>query len=131
MVEYEKLTTGYEFPPSSFTLDDKMVAAYLDAVEDASKVYEGGGLVPPMAIAALAMAAMAQGIVLPPGTIHVSQELEFVRTVTVGETLTSYARVNRNQQRGKFHMLMVGINVLNQAKEIVVSGETSFILPLS
>lgn len=130
-VEYEKLTTGYEFPPANFRLDGKMVSAYLKAVEDTSGIYQGTDSVPPMAIAALAMAAMSEGLVLPPGAIHVSQELEFTNIAKIDEPLTSYARVNRKIERGKFHMLAIGINVINQKKETVVAGETSFILPLS
>ena len=88
-------------------------------------------LVPSMAIVAIAMAAMSEGIVLLPGTIHVSQELEFSNTATAGETLTSYAEVTRKQERGKFHILAISINVINQKRETVVTGETSFILPLT
>ena len=130
-MEYEKLTTtGYEFPPSSFKLEPEMVKAYLNAVEDNNRIYEEDKIVPPMAIAALAMAAMSKGLVLPPGAIHVSQEVTFINIANIDEMFISYARVNRKVERGKFHMLTIGISVENQKKTIVITGETSFIFPL-
>jgi acyl dehydratase len=130
-IAYEKLVSGYEFAPTSFCLDNEMVKTYLKAVGDQNAVYQGESIVPPMAIAALAMAAMSAGLALPSGAIHVSQTLEFMDIVKVGENLTSHAKVNRKIERGKFHMLTVGIDVLNQRKAKVISGETSFILPLT
>jgi acyl dehydratase len=130
-VDYANLTPGYEFAPASFTLDGERVRAYLKAVQDSTGIYETDNTVPPMAIGALAMTAMAEGLLLPPGAIHVSQELKFMETVRQGETLTSYARVSRKVERGKFRMLAISINVLNQKKTPVLTGETSFILPLT
>jgi acyl dehydratase len=130
-IDYGELTTDYEFAPVSFQPDGEMVAVYLSAIEGDKSTYEQDKIVPPMAIAALAMAAMSEGLVLPPGTVHVSQELQFLSTVSINETLTSYARVSHKVARGKFHMLTVGINVLNQKQVAVLTGETSFILPLS
>jgi acyl dehydratase len=129
-IEFEKLTAGYEFAPVSLQLDSEKARDYLNAVEDRSTIYEENNIVPPMAISALAMAAMSSGLVLPPGAIHVSQNLEFLTSVKTGEKLTSRAKVNRKMERGKFHMLNIGINVLNQRKETILTGETAFILPL-
>jgi len=99
------------------------------AVEDTSCLYQDTKLVPPMAIAAYAMAALSQDISLPPGVIHVSQELEFISTVSVNDSLTSYAKVGRKQSRGKLHLLAISLDVLNQNQEAVLTGKTTFILP--
>ncbi len=128
-LEYNQLEVGDEFPASSYQLDSAMVATYLEAVEETSNLYRDAELVPPMAIAAYAMAALSESICLPPGTIHVSQELEFTGTVSVKDTITSYARVSRKQSRGKFHLLAIELNVLNQRQKAVLAGKTSFILP--
>jgi acyl dehydratase len=130
-IEYEGLTAGYEFAPASFHLDGERVMKYLNSVEDHNSIYGEQQIIPPMAMAALAMAAMSSGLALPPGAIHVSQNLEFIKAARIGERLTSYARVNRKLERGKFHLLTIGINVLNQHKATVLSGETGFILPLA
>lgn len=128
-MEYRQLETGFEFPLSQYRLEPSTVAAYLRAVEETSALYHEPGLVPPTAIAAYAMAALAESIVLPPGTIHVSQELEFLNPVKVNDTITTHATVSRKQSRGKFHFLNVDLNVLNQQQEAVLLGRTSFILP--
>jgi acyl dehydratase len=129
-IEYSELATGYEFAPKQFKLDKEMVTAYLKAVEGDSHIYEEREVVPPMAIAALAMTALSEGISLPWGAVHVSQELQFLDAVSIDETLTSQARISRKLQRGKFHMLTISINVENERELPVLTGETGFILPL-
>jgi len=104
---------------------------YLKAVEEESVIYRGTGLVPPMAVAALALKALADAISMPPGTVHVSQEFDFMATVNINDVLTSRARVNRVQERGKLHLVNVDINVTNQENRPVLSGKTGFILPVS
>jgi len=129
-IKYENLTTGFSFTPSTFKMDAETAALYLKATDDHNPEYEGK-LVPPMAIAALAMKSMAEKFDLLPGTVHVSQQLEFLNTASIDETLTSYASVARKVARGKFHMLTIGIKVLNQQQETVITGEIGFILPLN
>ena len=128
-VTYEELTTGYEFPPATLSLDKKLVTDYLNAVEDGNAIYDENKVVPPMAVAARAMIAMASAMVLPAGTIHVSQEVSFTNLAKVGEILTSRARVSRRVERGKLHMLTISIEVVNRDATPVTTGETSFILP--
>ena len=82
-----------------------------------------------MAIAASAMAALSRSISLPPGTIHISQELEFKDEARIGDGLTGYARVNRMWSRGRFHFLDVELNICNPDQKTVLVGKTSFILP--
>jgi hypothetical protein len=130
-IDLEKLITGFGFPSVTFKLDAGKVSAYVKAVGDTTRIYEDSNNVPPMAVAALAMAAMGRQMELPPGSIHVSQEFEFANVVKLGETLISYATVKRNVARGKLHMLTIGINVINRENNTVVSGETGFILPRS
>ena len=129
-IYFTKLVAGYEFEPAGFRLDSEKVKAYLDAVDDRSKIYEELNFVPPMAIAALAMAATSSRLTLPPGSIHVSQNMEFNNLAGIGEELTSYAVVSRILQRGRIHLITIGIKVMKQNKEIVLTGETCFMLPL-
>jgi acyl dehydratase len=130
-IDYEKLTTGYEFKPSGFRIDRNSMDKYLDAVDGDKSLYEKDNIVPPMSIAALAMTAMAEGLSMPPGAVHVSQDIQFLGTVRIDEELTSLARVNRIVNRGKIHMLSIGINVINEKNISVLAAETSFILPVS
>ena len=126
---YSQLEAGYEFPPGSFELDAARVSLYLKAVQDNSYSYQENRLVPPMAVAALAMATLSNTIRLPPGSIHVSQELSFVKAISQDDRLTSYAKISRVQKRGKLHLIAVDINVRNRDQQTVLTGKTSFILP--
>jgi len=127
--DYGQLEIGYDFPPASYQLDSSTVANYLRAVGETSNLYQDLEIVPPIAVAALAMAALSERMTLPAGAIHVSQELEFLSIVKTKDTITSYARVTRNQKRGKLHFLTIGLNACNNKQEAVLAGETSFILP--
>ncbi len=127
---YQDLKAGQEFPPAAFQVDSEIVADYLKAVEEDNVIYQNTGLVPPMALAALALKALINTISMPPGTIHVSQEFEFIDAVNTRDTLTSQARVSRVQERGKLHLMTVDISVVNQEQKPVLAGKTSFVLPV-
>ena len=128
-IDYSELTTGYEFPQTSFRLNSNMVTAYLKAVNDNNTLYRDANLVPPMAIVALTMATLAKSISLPEGAIHVSQELEFLNTVSLQDTITSRAKVSRKQKSGRFHLLTIELHLHNQNKIEIICGQTEFILP--
>ncbi len=128
-IGYDQLEVGHEFPLAHYQVDSATAATYLEAVQESSHLYRGTNVVPPLAVAALAMAALAGAMVFPAGAIHVSQELEFTAEVTTGDALTSRARVSRKQDRGKLRLLTVDFQVTNQAGVAVLSGKTSFVLP--
>ena len=127
--DFNNLKAGYEFKPASFRIDATRVSAYLDAVEGDTSIYEKNGTVPPMAVAALSMAAMGKELTMPEGALHVSQEIEFLGTVRLDEQLTSRSKVNRVVNRGQLHMMTIGIDVTNEQGSPVLHGITSFILP--
>ena len=127
---YQDLKAGQEFPPAAFQVDSATVADYLKAVEEDNVIYQNTGLVPPMALAALALKALINTISMPPGTIHVSQEFEFIAAANTQDTLTSQAKVSRVQERGKLHLMTVDISVVNQEQKPVLAGKTSFVLPV-
>jgi acyl dehydratase len=129
-IKYEELNTGFEFTPSTFKMDAKTVKSYIEATEDRNIINQPD-IVPPMAVAALAMMAMSGKFELLPGTVHVSQQLEFKNKVNVDDTLSCYSRVSRKVARGKFHILTIGIKVNNQRQEDVLTGEIGFILPIN
>lgn len=127
--DFNQLEVGYEFPTKSYKLDAARVFDYLNAIEDSNQLYSDTKLVPPLAVAALAMTVLSTNLSLPPGAIHVSQEFEFLNGVSVEETLTSHAKVVRNKSRGKMHLFDVELNVFDKSQKTVLTGKTSFILP--
>lgn len=128
-IDLGKVAVGYEFSPSSYVIDANCVTSYLKAVDDEYDFPRGQTTVPPLAILALAMVSFSEGVQLTPGTIHVSQEIEFKKPVSLGEILTSYSRVVRNQSRGKMHLVNVEIEIKNTGQVTVASGKIGFILP--
>jgi len=123
-ISYEDLTPGYEFPPASYKLTSSFVSQYIKAVDSS-----GDEFVPPLAIAACAMSAMAESVSFPPGTIHASQELEFFKLVPVGTVINCQAKVVRKLARTMMRMLVLELNVLDENKERVQSGKATIILP--
>src|SRR3990172_12916647 len=85
------LPRGHEIAPAAFDLSPAWVDEYVAAVEDDAVRALGDDLVPPMAIAALAIRALLDGTALPPGAVHARQELRFLRPVHAGERLSARA----------------------------------------
>jgi hypothetical protein len=125
-ISYEELIPGYEFPPAKYELNASLVSKYLKAVDSTDD-----GFVPPLAITARAIAAMAGAFSLPPGAIaiHASQELEFFKVLPIGATIECHSRVARKITRGKMSMLILELEVFDQSKEKVQSGKATIALP--
>ena len=125
-VSYEELIPGYEFPPANYEMSASLVSKYLKAVDS-----QGDGFVPPLAITACSIAAMAESLSLPPGAIaiHASQELEFFKLLPIGATIECHTRVARKITRGKMSMLILELDIFDQSKEKVQSGKATIALP--
>lgn len=128
--ELNQLKTGYEFPQSTFKLDTDTINSYMKAVDDNSFPYQEMNIVPPMAIAAITMGILSEEINLPSGTVHVSQEFVFSDVANFNDTLTVGAKIIRNLSRGKFHMLDIALTIQSYDNRTVLTGKTSFILPV-
>ena len=128
-VEYSQLEPGHQFPQASYVLETSLIEAYLDATEETYPAYRQKKLVPPTAVAAYAMVALAEGIELPPGTIHISQEIEFLKPACVNDTITSHARVSGRRSRGNLELLTIDMDVTNQSGDPVLAGKTTFLAP--
>jgi acyl dehydratase len=75
------------------------------------------------------MASLGSAITMPPGTIHISQEIEFLKLVKIGDTITCFSKISRKQDRGSLHLMNTDITVLNQHQEKILTGKVGFILP--
>jgi hypothetical protein len=123
---YEELTPGYKFRPATYELSASFVSKYLQAVDEAADEF-----VPPLAIAACAIATMTKSIPLPPDgvAIHASQELEFFKPVPIGATIECHIGVAQKIARGKMSMLALELEVFDEGKEKVQSGRATVALP--
>ena len=129
-IEYSQLNQGYEFPRAVYQIDSTMFVDYLGVVGETNKVYQDTGVVPPMAVAAFAMAQLSEKLSFPAGAIHVSQGFQFHRLASAQDSFTSCARVSQKHGRGRMQLMTIAIDVYNQRKDRVLSGETTFILPI-
>jgi len=125
-ISYEELIPGYKFPPATYELSASLVSKYLKAVDSA-----GDGFVPPLAIAACAIAAMTGSFSPPAGTIviHASQELEFFKLMPIGATIECHTGVAQKITRGKMSVLILELEVFDKDKEKVQSGRATIALP--
>ncbi len=125
-VAYEDLNPGFEFPPTTHTLEPQMVAAYLRAVVGVAEAESGraaaGSAMPPVALAALAMRSLMSHLTLSQSSVHLSQDLEFLKPVLVGETITSRATVGRKQERAGLKMITFELAVFDAAGDKVMTG---------
>jgi len=111
-------------------LKPSVVAKYLEAVgrpsgQDSPTLE----FVPPMAIAAYTMLVMSQSLSLPPGSIHASQELEFLKLVPIGTTIDCRGRVAQKVNRGKLHLLVIELDAVSQEQEKVLTGQATIVVP--
>lgn len=125
-VDYAELVPGYELPVATYELSESLVSKYLEAVGGV-----GDGVVPPLAVTACAIAAMAGSFSLPPNTvaIHASQELEFFRLVPIGTTIECHIRVAQKIARGRMSMLVLQLEMVDQDKQKVQAGKATIALP--
>jgi|SRR3990172_2300330 len=122
------LEKGHEFPPTEFELSAEWVDAYVAAVEDKAIGSCGPDSVPPMAIAALSIRALLERAGLPPGAIHVGQEIAFHRAVGRGERLSVVARVVSRGERAGWVLMAVDLSV-SAGRHEAMSGRAVVTFP--
>jgi hypothetical protein len=122
MTNYHEIAAGYRYPVSSFKPEAATVSDYLRATGDSHPFFTNLQQVPPLLVAAGALAELARGMHSPAGTVHTAQELEFRGIVRTCENLTLQARVENRIDRGELHTLTTGFSVLNNRGETVLAG---------
>ena len=121
---YDELTPGHEFPQVEYVLDESSVLAYVEAVGAATRSH-----VPPLAVAARAIASLGDLMVMPAGTIHASQDFDFSALVPVGSRVTCVAKVLRKLARGPMRMLTLEMVVSDTNGNVVQRGRSTVVLP--
>ena len=124
----KELPIGYQFSPIRYELTKSVVAKYLDAVGERQDFLKSG-IVPPLAIAACAMTALSQSFVVPPGSIHASQDLEFLKVVPVGATISCGGKIAHKLERGRLNLVSIEISALDQGEEEVLVGKATIAIP--
>ena len=125
----KKLRPGIEIEPVVFELDASVVREYVAAVDATTKAHHLAEIVPPMAVAALGMRAILEGLALPRGTIHLGHEHTSNRAVLVGEKLTCNVKVIRRSERNEGVFVVVEFGLSSNDGEPVVEGRTTVMTP--
>ena len=107
------------------------VRQYLEAVGDPLPHYMELGIVPPLAISALALGKLLKELALPGGAIHSLQEVNTVRAVRLGEELVGRAGLERPRQRGNLQFITASYWVEDAAGNEVQKGKSTVLVPLS
>ncbi len=112
-----------------FDLDPSLVQEYLSAVGDHSQVYAGTDLVPLTAVAALGVRTVLGALALPPGTVHVAQELTAHRAAACGQRVSCQAKVVQVSHRRDGTFLVLEFTVNDDAGYPVLDGRTTLMVP--
>jgi len=126
----ETLPRGHELPPSTFELRPEWVDEYVASVEDGAIGGAGDGLVPPMAVLALAVRSLLESASLPAGAVHLGQEVSFLRPARVGERLSASARIVSRGERAGWVLIGVELGVAAEDGAPVMAGRATLTAPL-
>ena len=123
-----ELPVGTEFPPTILQLSESHISKYLEAIDD-SIDFLSLGLVPPLILAACANTALTKSFTAPPGTIHVSQYFEFLKSVAIGDTVSCRGVIAQKLERGRLNLIVLEINILDQNGDRVLHGKATITVP--
>jgi acyl dehydratase len=81
-----------------------------------------------MAVAALAVRALLERAALPPGAVHIGQEIAFRRAARVGERLSASARVVSRGERQGWVLMGIDLSVEGEGGPIM-EGRATVTMP--
>ncbi len=128
-VDYSRLAPQQVISSRTFRVDAETVSRYVQAVGDSSLPDGGRAYVPPMAIAALGLRGVIADLAIPGGTLHLGQELEFLKAVRVGEALECRATLLQNSLRGEWRFMVVQLQVTDGKGQKVMEGKSTITVP--
>ena len=128
-MESEMVSISGQLQLGWWTVNEDWLNAYLTSTADEIEIYQKFGIIPPLALAARALAGLLDKLDLPPGAVHGGQEFQGHRSAHLGEQVCIVADVARPSQRGHFRFIVAGITVRGRQGDLVLQGKTTVILP--
>ena len=122
-------TVGQELEEVKVTLAASMVSQYISVVDDQSSIYAEAGLVPMTALAAIGLRTLLAGLGLPPGAIHIAQELESHGAARVGQSVICRARVAQASRRQEVTFAVLEFTLTDDKGGSVLEGRTTLLVP--
>ncbi len=122
------LTVGLPLPRVSFALDGATVESYIKSVDDKTALHRSTGLVPPLAIAAIAKKKLMEVLHIPDGAIQSLAAFDFMNAVKLGEDLRCGGVISEHWVRGGVNYVAVDIHVDGKNRRRILKGTMGFIL---
>ena len=116
------LTRGQPLPPFTLQIEQPEVDAYLDATGEPQERWRG--VVPPLAIGALALGALLEEIAPPPGLVHTTQEFDFTTAIPVGTLLRGQFTVDQRATRRGTMFTTFGVTIVDDGRTAVTGSAT-------
>ncbi len=91
-IDFGSIRAGEWLPTVDFCVDELAARRYAVATTTAAAATPQ--FIPPLALVALALAAMTELMPLPPSTMHVGQDVEFTSAVRVGSVVEARFRLD-------------------------------------
>ena len=124
------LAAGHVFPAIAFSVDAEQARAYRAAAGDSLGLYDDAGVVPPLAVAALALGALLEHVSLPPGTLHTGESLSFKAPVPSGAALECRATLALRSQRSGWIVSVLDTEISHNGA-VAVTARATVLSPAS
>jgi hypothetical protein len=125
------LAAGHVFDPIQFTITAADARAYREAVlEQLPSSNLPRRLVPPLAVAALALGKLLAQVELPPGSLHASESLEFYLAIQEDSDLECRARLSQRSVRAGWVVSVLDTDIRFGGKS-AVSARARVLSPLA
>lgn len=121
---YDVLYVGRRLKSFSYQVNSEKVKEYVNAIGEEWSYYHENQIAPPTMAAIYTLLANRTEGPLPPGSIHVSQEFEFLRPARFGDTLVTTATVTEKYLHKDRKYVVLTAETLNVQEEVVVKAKT-------
>jgi hypothetical protein len=129
-VSLADLPKGHEFAETRLQLIPEWVAEYVGAVEDEVIAASPSPMVPPLAVATSSVRSLLEQAALPPGAIHVGQELHFSLNRESPSALVARARIASRGERQGWVLMGIDLSVENDRGRQMMSGRATITFPI-
>lgn len=119
-----QLQAGHQFEPFRFRIDAGLARAYRAATADPLGLYEAEGLLPPLAVVAVALGRVLEWISLPPGSLHGSESFQCHAAVPADAELECRAQLAHRSQRSGWIASVLQTEVLLEGRTVVSARAT-------